>query len=291
MERKIEIFQCEGMSIEYSIIGKGEPILVLHGGHSNCYEEFGYKHLVENGFSLITPSRAGYGRTSKAVGESLAVACTHYAKLLHQLNIEKVHVLAISAGGPSGLYFAANYPELVSTLTLQSAVTKKWLTPKDLTYQAARILFNPKTERLTWGLIAWMNNLFPRFIFRQMFPSFSKLNYREAGDIKQSDVEAIRRMNNRQRSGEGFFIDIKQANEIKRDHLRKISCPTLILHSQYDGSVSLEHPHYAHQHISSSTLYLLETWGHLIWLGHSSTMTDEKMMQFLKENEVEIKAL
>ncbi|BDH60234.1 hypothetical protein MTP04_03640 [Lysinibacillus sp. PLM2] len=40
MERKIDMFSAEGISIESSIIGEGEPILVLHGGHSNCYEEF-----------------------------------------------------------------------------------------------------------------------------------------------------------------------------------------------------------------------------------------------------------
>jgi pimeloyl-ACP methyl ester carboxylesterase len=97
MERKIEVFSTDGMTIEYSIIGKGEPILVMHGGHSNCNEEFGYDFLIENGFSVITPSRPGYGKTSKEAGESLPIACEYYAKLLNQLNMGKVHILAISA--------------------------------------------------------------------------------------------------------------------------------------------------------------------------------------------------
>ena len=79
MERKIQVFlPTEGIIIEYSIIGKGEPILVMHGGHSNCNEEFGYDYLIENGFSVITPSRPGYGKTSKEVGESLTMACEYY---------------------------------------------------------------------------------------------------------------------------------------------------------------------------------------------------------------------
>lgn len=201
MERRIEKLSINNRTIEYSIIGKGEPIFVLHGGHSNCNEEFGYKALIDNGFSIITPSRAGYGDTSKEIGESLSTACEYYLKLLDHLNLKKVHVIAISAGGPSGIYFASKYPERVSTLTLQSAVTKKWLTPKDVEYKAAKILFRPKLEKYTWKLISFMNNLFPQFIFKQMFSSFSNLAYKEATTmLSKEDIEEIRKMNNRQRS-------------------------------------------------------------------------------------------
>lgn len=89
MERRIDQFSTNGLTLEYSIIGEGEPIFVMHGGHSNCKEEFGYKALVENGFSIITPSRAGYGGTSKEIGESISTASEYYMKLLNHLNIKK----------------------------------------------------------------------------------------------------------------------------------------------------------------------------------------------------------
>lgn len=283
MERRIGHFFIEGITIEYSIVGKGEPIFVLHGGHSNCNEEFGYKALVENGFSVISPSRAGYGSTSKEIGKSLSTACKYYLKLLNYLNIKKVHMLAISAGGPSGICFAANYPEYVYSLTLQSAVTKEWLTPRDKEYKAAKILFHPKTEKYTWKLISVMNNVFPRFIFKRMFPSFSNLTYSEAKDkINKEDVELIRKMNNRQQSGYGFLIDLVQTKKVSKADLLAVTCPTLIMHSKHDGSVPLEHPFFAYENISSSELCLLETWGHLIWLGKSSRETDENLIPFLE---------
>ncbi|MFI2128697.1 alpha/beta fold hydrolase [Lysinibacillus fusiformis] len=287
MERKIEIFSIGGISIEYSIIGKGEPIFVLHGGHSNCREEFGYRALVENGFSVITPSRPGYGRTSKEMGKSLSVACEYYSELLCYLNIRKVHLLAISAGGPSGIYFAARYPEKVCSFTLQSAVTKEWLTPKKKEYKAAKLLFHPDTEKYTWKLISVLNNVFPRFIFKLMFSSFSKLKYSEAREkFCKEDIEAIRKMNNRQRSGNGFLIDITNIGEISNIVLQAVSCPTLIMHSKYDGSVSLKHAYFAHENILSSELCLLDTWGHLIWLGNSSNETDKKIITFLEAHNI-----
>ena len=284
MERKIQVFlPTEGITIEYSIIGKGEPILVMHGGHSNCNEEFGYDYLIENGFSVITPSRPGYGKTSKEVGESLTMACEYYAKLLNELIIEKAHILAISAGGSSGIYFAAKYPERVKTLILQSAVTKEWLTPKDKEYKMAKFLFHPKFEKITWKLISTMNNRFPLFIFKQMFPSFSTLKYNEAKNkIDSYDIEAIRRMNNRQRSGYGFYIDLEQVNEITIEDLKAVLCPTLIMQSKYDSSVPLEHAYFAQENIPSSELCLIDSWGHLIWLGKSSNETNYNLINFLQ---------
>src|SRR5699024_2952036 len=126
MDRVIGTYNVDGHTIEYSITGKeGEPVLVMHGGHSNCFEEFGYNSLIKKGFMIITPSRAGYGNTSKEIGGSLPSACDYYVRLLNHLGIEKVHVLSISAGGPSGLYLTSYYPERVKTLTLQSAITKE----------------------------------------------------------------------------------------------------------------------------------------------------------------------
>lgn len=283
MERKIDLVSLKGVSIEYSIMGKGEPILVMHGGHSNCQEEMGYQELIDNGFSLITPSRPGYGKTSKEAGESLSLACEYYFQLLRHLNIEKVNLLAISAGGPSGIYFAAHYPTLVSSLALQSAVTKNWLLPEDKKYRGAKILFHPKAEKFTWAFISTIINRFPRLVFQQLFSSFSSLTYREAKEkIAENDVEGVRKMTNRQRSGSGFLMDLAQNKDLTVEDLRAVTCPTLILHSKYDGSVPLEHPYHAYEHISSSELYLLDSWGHLIWLGKSADEAGEKTVNFFK---------
>ncbi|GAB3808978.1 alpha/beta fold hydrolase [Virgibacillus kimchii] len=284
MNRTLGEFYTGDVTIEYSIAGEGDPAFVFHGGHSNCNETFGYEALLQNGFSVITPSRPGYGGTSKEIGKSLATASEYYNKLLNHLNISQVHVLAISAGGASGIYFASKYPNRVRSLTLQSAVTKEWLSPKDKEYKAAQLLFHPRMEKYTWAFISWINNLFPRFIFRQMFPSFSTLSYKEAQyKFSEHDTEEIKKMNNRQRSGDGFLIDLKQIDEVSDKDLQAVSCPTLIMHSINDASVSVEHAYFAHENISHSKLNLLDTWGHLIWLGKDADETNDRVVRFLNK--------
>ncbi|WP_412176978.1 alpha/beta fold hydrolase [Lysinibacillus macroides] len=278
-------YTINNVSIEYTMVGIGEPVLVFHGGHSNCHEEFGYEALIENGFSIITPSRAGYGKTSKEIGETLSMACDYYVKLLQHLNIEKVHVVAISAGGPTGIIFASKFPHLTRSLILQSAVTKEWLMPKDHTYKLASILFNASTEKYTWAMIAGITNVFPRFMFKQMFSSFSTLKYKQAKDkINNNDIPSVAQMNRRQRSGHGFLMDLSQTKELTVKDLKSINCPTLIMHSNFDSAVSTEHAKLAHANIRHSKLYLLDTWGHLIWLGNLSRHTNAIVIKFLKSD-------
>ncbi|WP_249872127.1 alpha/beta fold hydrolase [Oceanobacillus saliphilus] len=282
MERNIENYFIEGLTIEYSMIGNGEPVFLFHGGHSNCNEEFGYKTLVDNGYSLITPSRAGYGGTSKEIGESLTKACEYYVKLLDHLHLDQVHVIAISAGGPTGIRFASLFPEKVRSLILESAVSREWLTPKDMEYKAAQIIFRPFIEGITWRMLNLFSQLFPKFMFKMMAPQFSSLGKKELKQkMNTSAVEEFKKMNARQRSGHGFLIDIKQSKEITDQDLKSIISPTLILHSKNDGFISLDHPNNAFEKIDHSELYVLDTWGHLIWVGQSSKETDEKLISFL----------
>ncbi len=49
--------------IEFSQYGKDEPVLIIHGGHSNCKETLTHKGLNPQEFRIITPSRPGYGKT------------------------------------------------------------------------------------------------------------------------------------------------------------------------------------------------------------------------------------
>ncbi|MEC1550486.1 alpha/beta hydrolase [Bacillus rugosus] len=283
MKRRVETITFEGHTLEYSVTGKGAPILVLHGGHSNCYEEFGYTALIEHGYSIITPSRPGYGRTSKEMGKNLASACRFYVKLLDHLQIDSVHVIAISAGGPSGICFASHYPERVSTLTLQSAVTKEWLTPKDTEYKVGRILFRPPVEKWMWKLTSSLVNAFPRLMFRVMSPQFSTLSFQRIKSmIVEKDIEAFRKMNSRQRSGKGFLLDLSQTASFSSKELQAITCPVLIMQSVYDGFVDLSHAHHAKKHIPDAALHLLHSWGHLIWLGKEAAETDRIILEFLE---------
>ncbi|MFB4212890.1 alpha/beta fold hydrolase [Shouchella sp. JSM 1781072] len=285
MERGVASFTYEDLTLEYSITGEGEPILYLHGGHSNCLEQLGLEELVEQGYSVIIPSRAGYGHTSKRIGKSLETACSFYVELLNELHIDQVHVIAASTGGPSGIYLASHYPERVKTFTLQGAVTKPWKESRKRDALFSRFLFYPYVEKFVWKGVSSVARFSPDFAFKTIAPLYSKLPYKEIKERTLSrDWYLFDRMTEFQRSGHGFWIDLHQIKGSLEQELDSIQAPTLIVHSINDAIVPLDHAEYAKGHIQSSKLCCLNTWGHLLSLGKGSEDHNNEVIGFLNHH-------
>lgn len=250
--------------VEYTSLGNGRPMLIVVGGHTNCKETIFHKGLDHDKFCFITPSRPGYGltpltdenKTPKGTSD-LIVA------LLDKLNIEKTTVVGISAGGLTALEIAANYPDRVENLILMSALTKKWFVTTDSVYKAAKMIFAPKIEPVTWFFYRLFFRLFPILMTKTMFKQLS--TFRPV-QFTEDEVQELKQMTLIMRSYKGFDNDLDQ--NIDRDILKKIKCPTLILHSENDNSVDLSHAQNAKDNIKGSKLFTFNNhWGHLLWLG------------------------
>lgn len=285
MERSIhQHLTRKGYTLEYSLVGSGEPVLILHGGHSNCHEELGYAHLVAHGFRVITPSRPGYGNTSAELGQSIMTACEAYIELLNELQVPQAHILAMSAGGPSGICLASRSPSRIKSLILQSAVSRCWLSPGDQAYRVARIMFRPSAEKYVWATLRCMNKFAPGVLLNSMIPSFSKLPKEKVLPlISGEDRRQFKNMIDRQRSGHGFLIDLEQSRHDLTSELASIRCPALIMHSIHDASVPLEHARLAYGTIPNARLCELDSWGHLIWLGAGTDVMCGQLLSFLDD--------
>ena len=162
--------------IEYSSIGKGIPILFVHGGHSNCKENLSHKGFNINKYRLITPSRPGYGKTPLNNNRTPRKTAALIIELINYLEIEKVIVYGISAGGLTAIELASSYPDRIIKLILASAVTKKWIAKNSKIYRSAIKIFNPKMEYLTWGMVHFFSLIFPKLIAKSFFSQFSLSN-------------------------------------------------------------------------------------------------------------------
>ena len=274
-----EILNTELGLIEYKTTGKGNPILFIHGGHSSCNETLFYKGLDLEKFKIIIPSRPGYGKTPLGKNKTPKAAVDLIIKLLDHLKIEKVIVYGISAGGLTAIELASNYPNKVSKLILASAVSKKWLDMNGDIYKLAQKMFNPKTEWLIWGMVRIFSAIIPRMIAKSFYPQFS---LKENVKISKNSIKDLTKALKHYRSKDGFLNDIDR--NIQDDVIKKVSCPTLIIHSKNDNSVSPDHAEYAHKMIKGSRLELLNNdWGHLFWIGEDSNESIKKTVEFMEE--------
>ncbi len=274
-----KIVATELGSIEYSIFGSGQPVLFLHGGHSNSHETLFQKGYDKSNFQLITPSRPGYGKTPLARFKSPKESAELIITLLDYLKIEKAILVGISAGGLTALELASNYPTRAEKLVLISAVTKKWLSKNDNLYIRGKKMFSSNKEKRSWKLFRFFFILFPKLMTKVLF---EELSTKEKQLILTEEVAEIKEITFKQSSGYGFENDLDQ--DISDGIIEKISCPTLILHSVNDKSVNIEMAHYASHKIKNSELKTYDNkWGHLLWVGKESAKPIADVIKFMNE--------
>lgn len=264
----ITIVETEKGMIECSVSGKGETILFIHGGHSNCEETIFHKGFDLKKYQIITISRPGYGKTPlNNHNKSPKGTADLIISLLDKLKIKSTKVIGISAGGLTALELSANYPEYVNYLVLISAITKKWLSKTDKEYKIGKRIFAPKIEKFTWFFYKMAFSFFPKTMTKMIFKELS--TYRPI-KFQKNEIFELQKMTSKMRSFKGFNNDLDQ--DIEPNILSKIICKTLILHSNFDNSVSFEHPENAKHRIKQSELIKLDNrWGHLLWLGNEYT--------------------
>lgn len=108
--------------VEYLDEGKGPAVLLVHGifgGHDAALR------LVDpdvlQGYRRVAPSRFGYLGTAMPAEASVSLQADTHAALLDTLGIDRVLVLAGSAGTTSALEMALRYPGRVAGLVLESS--------------------------------------------------------------------------------------------------------------------------------------------------------------------------
>lgn len=272
------IAQTKKGPIEYRGAGQGPAVLVLNGGHTNCNSPIGHEQFfLDRGYRLIIPSRPGYGKTPAATGRTAEAFADALVDLLNHLHLDQVIVLGISAAGPTALQLAGRHPERVSKLILQNAVTGGKF-PTLPTRLGAYLVFNPWVERWTWAAFRFFARVAPLSALKSMMGSLSSLDPAQVvATMSREQQEAALAFLLASRSGSGFLQDLHH----HCGDLRRITAPTLIIESKYDGSVDASHAGYAADHIANAELFVSPAESHLLWFSSYNAAIEEKMRAFL----------
>ncbi|GBF33226.1 aromatic hydrocarbon catabolism protein [Desulfocucumis palustris] len=276
----VEIIQTKKGLLEYRSEGNGPVVLVLNGGHTNCCSPFEHEEFfLGKGYRLVIPSRPGYGRTPSISGRTAEEFAHTLSSLLDALMIDKVIVIGISAAGRTALHFAGNYPNRVTKLILESAVTcEAW--PDSRTRRGALIVFNRLSEKFTWALLRQIGRYAPDLFLKLLLPALSSLKADEV--IKswdENERRAVLKFLLASRSGAGFLNDIKHTF----DDFTQITVPTLIIASTYDKSVSPENSIKAAKQIKGAELMMIPAQSHLIWFSKYKTEIENKIAEFIQD--------
>lgn len=277
---KSQISQTGIGTIEYTLLGRGPVILVCHGTSSNCFSTEQASPLVEAGFSILTPSRPGYGRTPLSVGRSAAETALAFIALLDSLEVPTCSVLAISGGGPTGFALTAGYPEQIKRLTLAAAISHPEDRPNEPGYRNQAAFYGPM-HNLTWGMLGIMSRLSPRAMARQTLEIFSTHDPDDSlGKLSPESIQKIARFYQGRSSRRGALADA--THTVGADLLESIHQPTLVIHSREDNSVPFGHAEWSLKHIPQAELCEAGITGHFYWVDPDYRRICQRLVEFLR---------
>jgi 2-hydroxy-6-oxonona-2,4-dienedioate hydrolase len=264
--------------LEYLEGGEGPPVLLVHGaGGGFDMGELMAEILLGEGFRWVAPSRFGYLGSGVPEGAGPELQAKAFSWLMDELGIDRVAVVALSAGGPSALHFALLHPERVSSLSLVSAgVTRVSEEDQDAADWKGR------------ALVQLFSRDFPYWAFTRLFerrflgimgadpPIVRELTSEQREWVRRL-IESMRPVSLRTR---GVMVDHTQA--LPGDVIAGIRAPTLIVHAEDDRLQLFENALFAEATIPGARLVRFERGGHLVVITAEAAIRREVQKHVLK---------
>ena len=118
------VSKVNGINIYYEIHGEGEPVIFGNGVFQNTSGWINQLPIFSKEYQVILYDMRGQGQSDKPKDPySFEIHAEDQMALLENLGISKVHHVGISYGAELGLVFALEYPDMLKSLVVCSAVS------------------------------------------------------------------------------------------------------------------------------------------------------------------------
>jgi pimeloyl-ACP methyl ester carboxylesterase len=245
--------------IEYSEQGEGRPVLVLHGAGGGYDQGLLTADQLGENLRVIAPSRFGYLNTPIPADGSVAAQAEAYACLLDELNLDRVSVIAISAGGPSALQFALDYPDRINALVMVSAISTLRPIRDDAGGPSSAML----TDFVYWLAVTYS----PDTVLSAVGVPAASLAHISADEHERMVwVEEMMLPMSRRMPGMEHDAIEQSLPAVEALNLEDITAPTLVVHAADDSLIPFAQGQYSADHIPNARLVSLEYGGHFAFV-------------------------
>jgi pimeloyl-ACP methyl ester carboxylesterase len=116
-------FDSKGVKIRYTVDGRGEPVILIHGFTANIEKNWGHPGTIKSlakDYRVIALDNRGHGKSEKPHDpRQYGVEMVEDAiRLLDHLKIDKAHVVGYSMGATITLKLLVSHPDRVLSATL-----------------------------------------------------------------------------------------------------------------------------------------------------------------------------
>jgi 3-oxoadipate enol-lactonase len=135
-ESRPRTYQRDGLALAYSVVGKGQPILFVHGATATGEFEWGrLATMLASDYQCALPDLRGHGRSEFRESDDLGQdICADLRHLIEHLGFDQPHIVGFSYGSEISLMLELSSPGTARSLVLVSPGTGR---PSD--YRAPRL--------------------------------------------------------------------------------------------------------------------------------------------------------
>jgi pimeloyl-ACP methyl ester carboxylesterase len=248
--------------VEYCAIGKGAPVVVLHGVMGGYDQGLAVAESIALPVRFLALSRPGYLRTPLDAGRSYEQQADIVAAFLESIGLTSAVVIGVSGGGPAAIQFAYKHRDKCSGLILLSAVTKRLPTP-----EASHSMLFRVADFAGWLMQGPIHRHPARYTGRLLLPAEAAMlsdAAKRAAFLRFLDTSVP--FSFRQA---GLLNDSEQMRSISELLPQGIDRPTLIVHGTADRIVPYAHATAAAAAIPAARLLSIEGGGHFAALFHA----------------------
>jgi pimeloyl-ACP methyl ester carboxylesterase len=132
-----EYFDSNGVPIYYTVEGRGEPVILVHGVAANAdlnWRRPGVTSLLARDFQVISFDLRGHGRSGQPTEPSRygMELIEDIVRLMDHLHIEKAHVAGYSLGGFIVLKLITTHPDRIRSAAICAAGWSDTTDPSEL---------------------------------------------------------------------------------------------------------------------------------------------------------------
>ncbi|MBX7067425.1 MAG: alpha/beta fold hydrolase [Parachlamydiales bacterium] len=281
-ERFIE---SEGAQIFCRSAGKGNPLIVIHGGPglSQDYLLPELYELAENNFVIFYDQR-GAGNSTGKIDQTLNLAALirDLDHLRLTFGLEKVSLLGHSWGGLVAMQYAVDHPESIEKLILSNpapASTKDFAKFEEEYIRRTTPLQEEINHILMSPEYANGNPETHEFLNRMIFCTFC--HKAEDANLINLTMSQTAWTNCIKINPTLWGSTLIESFDL-HDRLKKLSIPTLIIHGD-DDPIPLVVVQHIHESIPDSKLIVLENCGHFPYLEKKEPYF-KALKEFLNDN-------
>ena len=265
-----EVVQTRHGRMEYAIVGKGEPILMVHGTGGGFDQGLTFTEgLLPYGYRIIAPSRFGYLRSDFPADPSSEGQAEAFVDLLDSLGIDRVTIAGGSAGALSAAQFALRHPDRCKALILiVPAANVRGDDPVDM-----RPLQRAAVNKLTTSnFLFWtLSNLARDQMVRTLLATEPELVRQAAAPERARAYRILDEIMPVERRSRGLLNDARLAGSPASMDFSRIKVPTLAISARDDrfGTAATARDLAATMPIAK--LHIFPDGGH-IWVGHDKDL-------------------